>query len=116
MAQFVKPEFVRDAVTVGLLTTTIVPATSLKGHDSAAVIITNPSGDSLSADIEFSADGTNDWKVLPDDAFQPVSAGDTRWAFIDARYQFFRVRGTMAVGAQSIYRSVFLHRGASRPG
>lgn len=116
MAQYVKDDYVRNAVTVGVITTLIVPATSLKGHDSAVIFLANPSADDLNADIEVSADGVNDWKVLPDDAFRPLLAGTTSYAFVDARFQFFRVRGSMGLGSASIYRSVFRHRGVARPG
>jgi hypothetical protein len=34
VAQYVKGTFVRDAVNVGVITTLIVPATSLKGYES----------------------------------------------------------------------------------
>lgn len=116
MAQYVKADYVRNAVSVGVITTLIVPATSLKGYESAVVFLANPSTDDLNADIEVSADGINDWKVIPDDAFRPLLAGTTNYAFIDGRFQFFRVRGSMGVGAQDIYRSVFRHRSSVRPG
>lgn len=113
MAQYIQDDYVRNAVSVGLLTTLIVPATSLKGYDSAVVFLANPSADTLSANIEVSADGVNDWKVLPDDAFNPLNTGTSNVAFIDSRFQFFRVRGTMGVGPEDIYRSVFRHRGVA---
>lgn len=116
MAQYVLPDYVRDTVSVGLVTTLIVPATSLKGYESAAIYLTNPSSDVLQADIEVSPDGVNDWKVVPDDAFNPLAAGASSYAFVDGRFQYFRVRGVMATSPQSIYRSVFRHRGTSKPG
>lgn len=116
MAQYVKDDYVRDPVTVNVLTTLIVPATSLKGYESAVIFLANPSADVLNADIEVSPDGLNDWRVVPDDAFRPLSGVSSNYAFVDGRYQFFRVRGSMGVGSQSVYRSVFRHRGVAKPG
>jgi hypothetical protein len=113
VAQYVKDIFVRDAVNVGVITTLIVPATSLKGYESAMVFLANPSTDELNADVEVSPDGLNDWKVLPDDAFRPLAAGASGYTFVDGRFQYFRVRGLMSTVPGSIWRSVFLHRTAT---
>lgn len=110
MAQYVKEDYVHAAVNVGLITTLIVPALSLKGYDSAVIFLTNSGTNSLNADIEVSADGLNDWKVLPDDAFNPLAANAVNYAFVDGRFQFFRVRGAMSTTPATIYRSVFRHR------
>lgn len=94
MAQYVTPDTEREAVAVGIATTVLVPVTSLRGSEAHVVELVNDHTEDLTATIEASFDGTAPFTTIPDDSFAPVPAGMPRIAFIDAKWQNYRVVGT----------------------
>lgn len=93
MAQFVTPTFIREPVTVGVLPTTIVPITRLRGSEEHIVELINDGVEAISPTIEGSIDGTAPFATIPDAAFEAMAVGEARFARIPSAWQFYRVRG-----------------------
>lgn len=106
MAQYVDPDVERESVTVGILTTVIVPVTSLRGAEAHVVELINDHSEDLTATIEASFDGTLPFATVPDDTFAPLAAGTSRFAFIDAKWQYYRIVGTYPATPGTTRKSV----------
>lgn len=111
MAQNVNPVSSREPVTVGVLTTTVVDAVSMRGNERCVLWLYNPSlVDTFVGSVEVSPDGEDPFYTYPDDGFASLGPGEAGYVIVPADFQFVRVRGVFGLGAGPLYKSVFMQR------
>lgn len=106
----------REAVAVALTTTVILAPLNMRGFDECVLYVDNDGANQFDGAVEVSPDGVFPGCVMPDDAFEAMSAGETRWTRVPAAAQWVRVTGTFATTPANVRISAFLQRGGSKPG
>lgn len=116
MANFVESVKENEAVAVGVISTTVLAALDVRGHDSVLLILTNASlAETFNGTASSSPDGTNQWADIPDDSFQSMSPGETRYMSLPSdKHLFVRVLGAFVGAPDTVRLSVVRLRTAVR--